>query len=77
VRLTIREAVRDLPDRDRKVVYLRYYENLSQSEIAEQIGVSQVHVSRILRACSAGSTGAQGLGPRSSADGDAMQLAAG
>jgi RNA polymerase sigma-B factor len=50
VRVTVQEAVRDLPERERKVVYLRFYEGLSQSEIAARIGVSQVHVSRILRA---------------------------
>jgi RNA polymerase sigma-B factor len=50
VRVTVQEAVRDLPERERKVVYLRFYEGLSQSEIADRIGVSQVHVSRILRA---------------------------
>ncbi len=50
MRLTIREAVNELPERDRRIIYLRFYENLSQSEIAAQVGVSQVHVSRILRA---------------------------
>lgn len=49
VRVTVREAVSELPERERRVVYLRFYEGLSQSEIAERIGVSQVHVSRILR----------------------------
>jgi RNA polymerase sigma-B factor len=39
-----------LPERERRVIYLRYYLGLTQSEIAEEIGVSQVHVSRILRA---------------------------
>ena len=38
-----------LPDRERVVVYLRYFEDLTQSEIAERVGVSQVHVSRLLR----------------------------
>jgi RNA polymerase sigma-B factor len=50
VRVALEEAMRTLPDRERRVVYLRFYLGLSQSEIAEQIGVSQVHVSRILRA---------------------------
>jgi RNA polymerase sigma-B factor len=50
VRVALAEAMESLPDRERRVVYLRFYLGLSQSEIAEQIGVSQVHVSRILRA---------------------------
>lgn len=49
-RVAIHDAMRSLSDRDRRVVYLRFYLGLSQAEIAEQIGVSQVHVSRILRA---------------------------
>ncbi len=38
-----------LPPREREIVYLRFFEELSQAEIAERIGVSQVHVSRLLR----------------------------
>ena len=38
-----------LPERERSIVYLRYFEDLTQSEIADRIGVSQVHVSRLLR----------------------------
>jgi RNA polymerase sigma-B factor len=41
-------AVRDLPARERLVLYLRFFRGLTQSEIAEEIGVSQMHVSRIL-----------------------------
>ena len=37
-----------LPARDRHVLYLRFFRGLTQSEIAEDIGVSQMHVSRIL-----------------------------
>jgi RNA polymerase sigma-B factor len=45
---TLAPAVRDLPERERKVLYLRFFSGLTQSEIAAQIGVSQMHVSRIL-----------------------------
>jgi RNA polymerase sigma-B factor len=48
-RVSVREAVSDLPERERKVVYLRFFEGRTQSEIAAQVGVSQVHISRILR----------------------------
>jgi RNA polymerase sigma-B factor len=34
--------------RDRRVLYLRFFRGLTQSEIAEDVGVSQMHVSRIL-----------------------------
>ena len=43
------ELLSTLPDRERKIVELRYFGELSQSEIAERVGVSQVHVSRLLR----------------------------
>jgi RNA polymerase sigma-B factor len=49
-RVALHESLNALPQRDRRVVYLRFYLGLTQSEIAEEIGVSQVHVSRILRA---------------------------
>jgi RNA polymerase sigma-B factor len=37
-----------LPERERRILYLRFYEDLTQSEIAEVIGISQMHVSRLL-----------------------------
>jgi RNA polymerase sigma-B factor len=46
----LQNALGTLPERERRVVYLRFYLGMTQSEIAEEIGVSQVHVSRILRA---------------------------
>jgi RNA polymerase sigma-B factor len=49
LRVTMQRALNTLPERERRVVYLRFYLGLTQSEIAEAIGVSQVHVSRILR----------------------------
>jgi len=48
-RVALQESLATLSQRDRRVVYLRFYLGLTQAEIAEEIGVSQVHVSRILR----------------------------
>jgi len=45
----IEPAVESLDERDRTIVYLRFFEGKTQDEIAEVIGVSQVHVSRLLR----------------------------
>ena len=42
-------CVRALPERERQVLYLRFAEDLTQSQIAERIGISQMHVSRLLR----------------------------
>ena len=47
--MAVRELVSELPERERKVVYLRFFKGRTQSEIAAEVGVSQVHVSRILR----------------------------
>ena len=44
-----RDLLGPLPPREREIVRLRFYEELSQSEIAERIGISQMHVSRLLR----------------------------
>jgi len=48
-RLTMRLAITELPDDDQRIIYLRFYEGLTQSEIAERIGTSQVQISRRLR----------------------------
>jgi RNA polymerase sigma-B factor len=47
-RTTLRDLLAVLPDRERQILRLRFLKNLTQSEIAEQIGVSQMHVSRLL-----------------------------
>jgi RNA polymerase sigma-B factor len=46
---TLRALSRDLSDRDRRVLALRFAGDLSQSEIGRRVGVSQMQVSRILR----------------------------
>jgi RNA polymerase sigma-B factor len=48
-RATLRELTRDLGERDRRVLALRFAGDLSQSEIGRRVGVSQMQVSRILR----------------------------
>lgn len=48
-KVTISDAARRLGDRERRVLLLRFVEDLTQSQIAEMIGVSQMQVSRILR----------------------------
>ncbi len=46
---TIAAALAALPNRDRVVLRLRFAEDLTQAEIAERVGVSQMHVSRLIR----------------------------
>jgi RNA polymerase sigma-B factor len=46
---TIAPALRALDRRDRLVLHLRFAEDLTQAEIADRIGISQMHVSRLLR----------------------------
>jgi RNA polymerase sigma-B factor len=45
----LERTMRSLPERERLLLHLRFSEDLSQSEIARQVGVSQMHVSRLLR----------------------------
>jgi RNA polymerase sigma-B factor len=46
---TLRGTLSALPERERMILRLRFEEDLTQAEIAEQVGVSQMHVSRLLR----------------------------
>ena len=48
-RATIFAAARHLPERARQIIYLRFGEDLTQTEIAARVGVSQMQVSRLLR----------------------------
>ena len=48
-RLALRGAIDSLPERERQVIFLRYYKNLTQDRAARVLGVSQVQVSRIER----------------------------
>ncbi len=46
----IRQLLETLPGRSRMILYLRFFEHMSQVEIAEHVGTSQVHVGRLLKA---------------------------
>ena len=48
-RFTLRQAIDALPERERMVILLRFYKNLTQDKVSKVLGVSQVQVSRIER----------------------------
>lgn len=47
-RETLRPLLAALPERERTVLILRFFESQTQTQIAERVGVSQMHVSRLL-----------------------------
>lgn len=47
-RESLRPLLAELPARERRILVLRFFGNLTQSQIAEEIGISQMHVSRLL-----------------------------
>lgn len=55
---TVERLLAELPPRERRIVELRYMQGLTQSHIAELVGVSQVQVSRLLRSSLAKMNGA-------------------
>jgi RNA polymerase sigma-B factor len=48
-RAVLEPGMRVLDAREREIIRLRFYEGLTQSQIAQQIGISQMHVSRLIR----------------------------
>ncbi|MNI83351.1 RNA polymerase sigma-F factor [compost metagenome] len=46
-KLALSEAIGSLTERERLIVYLRYYRDQTQSEVASRLGISQVQVSRL------------------------------
>ena len=47
-RHALRPLLDELPERERMIVMLRFFGELTQTQIAERIGISQMHVSRLL-----------------------------
>jgi RNA polymerase sigma-B factor len=48
-RASLEPALEALPDREREILRMRFEEGLTQTQIAERVGVSQMHVSRLIR----------------------------
>lgn len=46
-KILLKDYINSLPEREKKVIILRYYRDKTQSEIAQMLGVSQVQISRI------------------------------
>lgn len=45
--LALRQAMKELTDREKKIIFMRYFQNKTQTEIAKELGVSQVQISRL------------------------------
>lgn len=46
-KIALKEAIGELDEREKLIVYLRYYKDQTQSEVAQRLGISQVQVSRL------------------------------
>ena len=47
-RVVVEDAIKALPERQRRIIDLRFNDDLTQTEIADELGISQMHVSRLL-----------------------------
>jgi RNA polymerase sigma-B factor len=47
-RVLLERLLDELPERERAIVRLRFFHDMTQTEIAEEVGISQMHVSRLL-----------------------------
>ncbi|MFJ6084846.1 RNA polymerase sigma factor SigF [Streptomyces sp. NPDC092369] len=50
-RVAVGPCLRALPERERTILYLRFFRGMTQKRIAQQLGISQMHVSRLLTGC--------------------------
>ncbi len=46
--MTVAPALAELPERERQIIYLRFYRELNQKQVAAAMGLSQAHVSRLI-----------------------------
>jgi RNA polymerase sigma-B factor len=47
-RVLLERLLEELPERERAIIELRFFNDMTQTEIAQQVGISQMHVSRLL-----------------------------
>jgi RNA polymerase sigma-B factor len=47
-RAALGPLIAELPERERRILYLRFFRGMTQSQIADRLGISQMHVSRLL-----------------------------
>jgi RNA polymerase sporulation-specific sigma factor len=45
--ISIKEALKNLPSREKKILSMRFMRGMTQTEVAEEIGISQAQVSRL------------------------------
>lgn len=51
-REAVKPEMRRLPEREQLILYMRFFRDMTQSNIAEHLGISQMHVSRLIsRSC--------------------------
>ncbi|MFE2211544.1 RNA polymerase sigma factor SigF [Streptomyces canus] len=50
-RESVRPRLAALPERERAILYMRFFGDMTQTRIAEQLGISQMHVSRLISRC--------------------------
>jgi RNA polymerase sigma-B factor len=48
-RESVKPHLADLPDRERRILHMRFFHDMTQSRIGEELGISQMHVSRLLQ----------------------------
>ncbi|OKI06287.1 RNA polymerase subunit sigma [Streptomyces sp. CB02923] len=67
-RETVRDGLRGLPERERRILYMRFFCDMTQSRIGEELGLSQMHVCRLIkRTCARIREQADGTGPEAPA----------
>ncbi|MFB6849268.1 RNA polymerase sigma factor SigF [Streptomyces sp. NPDC056373] len=50
-RESVKAGLAALPERERAILYMRFFDDMTQSRIAEKLGISQMHVSRLISRC--------------------------